>query len=176
MQNSKSLFIALIVIAALSRLMPHPDNFTAMGAVALFAGSTLRRYSALLIPVLALFLSDLLINNIIYNTGGFTLFTSGFAYFAGAYVLIALLGRTLQRQSTGSVLAYSIVSALVFFIISNFGVWISGVMYPKTTAGLLMAYEMAIPFLRNDIIGTAIFSVAIFGAFNWLKERNAIRA
>jgi hypothetical protein len=90
--------------------------------------------------------------------------------------LIALLGRTLQRQTTGSVLAYSIISALIFFIISNFGVWVSGVMYPKTSAGLLMAYEAAIPFLRNDILGTTIFAVSIFGAYNWLKERKAIRA
>lgn len=176
MQNSKTLFISLIVIAALSRIMPHPDNFTAMGAVALFTGSVIRRHSALLIPIIALFISDLLINNIIYAGSGFTLFTSGFPYFAGAYVIIALLGRTLQRTSTGGVLAYSIFSALIFFVVSNFAVWTSGIMYPKTSAGLFMAYEAAIPFLRNDIIGTAVFSVAIFGAYNWLKERRALRA
>ncbi len=154
--------LGLIALAMLSRLIPHWPNFTAAIAVA-FTGGLLfgKRMEALLIPLVVLFFSDLVINNIIYAGEGFTFFTSGFGYIYGSYVLIALLGIV---GSKGSRIAKAIgagTGALVFYLITNFGAWLANPMYSQDLAGLFSSYSAGLPFLLNSLTSTLFYGVLI---------------
>ena len=130
---------ALIFIAALSRVLPHPPNFSPIEAVALFGGAYFaRRHWALVVPLLAMFASDLVLG--LLNGGIY------WDYFASAgyllvYVCIALstlLGFGLRGKVNGSrVLGYSLAGSMLFFVVTNFGAWLSDPAYPKTVAGLV---------------------------------------
>ena len=126
MINSKNNFyfiLGLILIAAFSRLVPHYPNFTPLCSIALFGAKYFNnKYLAFLVPIAALFFSDLIINNFVLNEyfNGFTLFYSGFYWQYGSFLLISLLGRkTLKNLSFLKLIGISISSSLVFFIISN---------------------------------------------------------
>lgn len=171
--------ILLILVGALSRLIPHAPNFTAVGAIALFAGARLGNLRlALVVPILALWISDLAINNILYAEyyEGLVFFTEGFAYMLSAMMLAVLIGRFLIRQTTaGRVLSGAFLSALVFFLVTNFGVWIGlDSIYPKSVYGLLMSYEAGIPFFRNDVAGTALYSGILFGLYEWVHRKTTL--
>ncbi|TVR12770.1 MAG: hypothetical protein EA391_14830 [Balneolaceae bacterium] len=162
-----------IVFAALSRLLPHAYNFTPLGAIALFGAAyfTDKKW-ALFVPIIALFLSDLLLNNIVYSAfyDGFAWLTGGFVYLYGSMALIVLLGYYLLKKVTvGRVLGGAIGASLIFFIISNFGVWIHSPMYPLTLEGLVMCYTAAIPFFHNTLAGNVVYSVVLFGGYEYLK-------
>lgn len=171
--------LTLIAVAAFSRLIPHAPNFTAVGAIALFSGAKLvSDWKAFLIPVAALWLSDLFINNIVYAQyyDSFMLFTGGFVYMASALFLGVIVGRLLlQTPSFTKVVGASLLSSILFFLISNFGVWISvSSTYPHNAAGLLMCYEAAIPFFRNELVATLMYSGVFFGAYYLAVKKNLI--
>ena len=169
------LSIALIFIAALTRLLPHPDNFTPIGAMALFGAASLhRRTIALAVPFLALFLSDLILNNVVYRQyyPEFTLITSWWIY--AAFAVVMLLGWLLLRKKASplGILSASLLASLAFFLITNFSVWLESGMYPKTMAGLLACYTAGLPFLKNTVLGDLFFSAVLFGAFQWSARRS----
>ncbi len=157
---------ALIAIAALSRLLPHPPNATPIAAMALFGGAYLTdRRLALLIPLAAMLLSDLLLG-----------LHSLLPVVYGAFVLTVLLGRWLRGRITPPrVAAATLASSVLFFVVTNFAVWAWGGLYPKTPAGLAEAYIAAIPFFRNTLVGDAVYTVVLFGGYA-LLERLALGA
>lgn len=168
------LSIALIFLAALTRLLPHPDNFTPIGAMALFGAAYFSRQAlTLTVPFIALFLSDLVLNNLIYRQyyPEFTLITSWWIY--TAFGLVMLAGWLLLRQkiSPARVVAASLSASALFFLVTNFSVWAEGIMYPKTPAGLLACYTAGLPFLKNTIMGDLFFSAVMFGAYEWMSNR-----
>ena len=170
---SKSLFlvIGLILVAAASRLLPHPSNFVPVGAMALFGAAALpKRWLALIVPVLAFYLSDLVLNNTLY-TSYFEGFYWGMSYWTiGAIVLMVVLGMGLLRNLKFSWLRVggaAVSATLVFFLVTNFGVWAGGLMYPKTGAGLLAAYAAGLPFLLNSLLANLVFSGLLFGVARW---------
>jgi len=164
---------ALIFIAALTRVIPHPPNFSPIEAVALFGGAYFaKRHWALLVPLLAMFASDLVLG--LLNGGIY------WSYFASAgyllvYACIALstvLGFGLRgKVSAGRVLAYSLAGSMLFFVVTNFGVWLSGTMYPKNVGGLVAAYVAGIPFFQWTVLGTLFYSALLFGGFELLRSR-----
>ncbi len=169
----------LIFIAVLSRLLPHPPNFSPIEAVALFGGAYFaKRHWALLVPLVAMFASDLLLG--VVNGGIY------WSYFASAgYLLVyacialsTLLGFGLRGKVTaGRVLSYSLAGSLLFFVVTNFGVWISDSMYPKTAAGLLATYVAGVPFFQWTVLGTLFYAAVLFGGFELLRSRvPALRA
>lgn len=169
----------LIVIAALSRLLPHPPNFSQVEAVALFGGAYFaRRQWALLVPLAAMFLSDLalgLINGGLY----WEYFSSaGFLLVYACIALTGVLGFGLRgKVSAGRVLGYSLAGAVLFFLVTNFGVWATGTLYPHTAAGLLAAYVAGIPFFQWTVLGTLFYAALLFGGFELLRRRvPALRA
>ena len=173
--NKKSLLIltGFIVFAALTRFLPHAYNFTPIGAIALFGAAyfTEKKW-ALIIPIAALWISDLLLNNIMYAEfyEGFTWFTSGFLYIYGSIALIVVLGYHLLKKITfGRVLGGALGASAVFFLVSNFGVWMSGTLYPLTLEGLITCYAAAIPFFHYTIAGNVIYSAILFGTYEWVK-------
>ena len=153
----------LIILVIMSRLIPHAANFTPIAALGLFAGAYLTRRSAWLIPFAALILSDLII-------GFYHIYVMLFVYMGFAANI--LIGRQflLQKRSILSLFAASLVSAVIFFIFSNFGVWLTGMMYPMTFAGLSECFVMAIPFFGNTLFGTFVYVVVLFGLYETLQE------
>lgn len=170
------LAFALIALAALTRLLPHPHNFTPIGAIALFGAAYFnRQWLMLAIPFAALFLTDLFINNVIYHElygGQFKLITSWWIYAAFAMIMVAGMG-ILRSKVTGiRVFGASISASAIFFLVTNFSVWAESGMYPKTMVGLAACYTAGIPFLGNTILGDLFFSAAMFGVYEWAKQKN----
>lgn len=156
------LAIALIAVGALSRLVELPGNFAAIGAVALFGGAYIgNKNLAFIVPITALFLTDLVIG----------LHPDLFAvYFS--YVIIVAIGMYLRKNpGVVSTLTASVVSSLLFFILTNFSVWVTGTLYPKTFDGLILCYTMAIPFFRNTFAGDLIFTAVLFGTYELARRR-----
>lgn len=163
------IIVLFIFFAALSRLLPHPPNVTAVGAVALFGGAYLSsRWVAILIPIAAIWFSDILLNNLVYAAyyDGFVLVTNNFWFTAGAMFLIVIFGRfLLQKVSAIKVIGASIGASAIFFLISNFGVWATGIFYTKDITGLLAAYTAGLPFFLNTIAGDLFFCGLLFGSY-----------
>ncbi|MHC1776500.1 MAG: DUF6580 family putative transport protein [Lentimicrobium sp.] len=162
---------AIIASLALSRLMPHPFNFSPIAALALFGGARYNnRYAAYLLPLLAVWISDLFLNYAFY--GRFVPFYKGafFTYFA--FAMIVWLGSVaLKKFSAGNLLLTSLSASVIFFIVSNFGVWAFSGMYPPTSAGFLACYAAAIPFFRNTLAGDLVYTFAVFYAFEYAQQR-----
>ena len=161
---SKPRFIVLvcmILAAAASRLIPHPPNMASITAVALFGGAYLSdRRLAFLVPMAALFLSDLVLG--LY---------SHMEIVYGSFALVVCLGLLLRKRRTPLRIAgAALSSSILFFVITNFGVWAFGSLYPRTFAGLVACYVAAIPFFQNTLMGDAFYTAALFGGFA-LAER-----
>ncbi len=170
----------MIAAAALSRLLPHPYNFTPIGAIGLFGAAYFsRKYYSFLIPFAALWLSDLLLNNLFYARLYPQFYGEGFVWFsrlaAGVYLgfgLIIALGVYLLREvKPGRLLAASLLASAIFFLATNFASWIADPMYPKTAAGLSAAYFAGIPFFWNTLLGDLFYTALLFGTYEWARRR-----
>ena len=170
---------ALIFIAALSRVLPHPPNFSPIEAVALFGGAYFaKRHWALLVPLAAMFLSDMVLGLL---RGGLYLeyfASAGYLLVYACILLSTLLGFGLRgKVSASRVLGYSLAGSMLFFLVTNFGVWLSSPMYPQNAAGLLAAYVAGVPFFQWTVLGTLFYSALLFGGFELLRKRvPALRA
>jgi hypothetical protein len=156
--------LGITLSAAAIRLVPHPPNMTPMAAMALFGGAHFAgRRTALLIPLAAMYLSDLALGFFIYDFG----FFHGFMPFVYAgFVVTICLGFLVRRRITPlTVGAAALTGSVMFFIITNFGVWLISNLYPKTLAGLAGCYVAAIPFFRHTLMGNAIYTLVLFGGF-----------
>ena len=152
------LFFYLVGLIALSRIIPHPPNFTPVLAMAVFMPYLTRDiYSAMLVPLSAMFVSDLYLG---LHSSMFWVYTS------------ILLGTTLSQYTISMKKTYvhlgsnALLSSTIFFIVTNFAVWMSGSMYPLTIDGLLLCYTMAIPFFGNTLAGT-LFYVSLLGLVSY---------
>lgn len=150
------IFVAILT-AAFMRLIPHWPNFTPVAAIALFSGTYISRKSlALLIPLSALLLSDLVLG-----------FHSTMIAVYAAFGITVLVGFWLHnRVKFGNIALASVFSSVTFFLITNFGSWISGMMpYPMNFSGLMMAYSAGIPFFNNGLLGDLFYNTILFGGF-----------
>jgi len=156
----KILEILLVSAAVFSRLIPHAPNFTAIGAVALFAGYLFKtRREALAVALASMLISDFIIG-----------FHSTIIWVYGAFALIALLGRTLTKFSWFKALGLNIGAAALFFVVTNFGVWVSTSLYPHTIEGLSLCFVAAIPFFGNTLSSQMIFGIVLFAAHQSLAQ------
>ena len=159
----------MILLAAMSRLLPHPSNFAPIGGMALFGAAYFaKRYWAFIVPIVSMWISDLILNNVVYAQyfDHFVWFYGGSLFTYGAFALIVLLGMlALKKVRLPNLIASALGASVLFFIVSNFGVWFSGTMYPKTFGGLMACYTAGIPFFHNTILGDLFYSAVLFGAF-----------
>lgn len=166
---------SLIFIIALSRLIPVMHNFSALGALGLFGAAFFKRKSlAFIIPIAAIWISDVLVNNILYSSyyPTFTWFYDGFYWQYGSYLLIAGLGLLLfKKVNVARVLIGALGATAIFFLVTNFGSWASSPMYPKTIAGLMSSYAAGIPFIKGTLLGNLVYSGVLFGSFALLQKR-----
>lgn len=171
--------LALIVVAALTRVLPHPPNFSPVAALALFGGAYfLNRRWAVFVPLLALAISDLALARMHGGLYGTWFSGSGIWLVYGATAMIAMMGFGLRGRVGGaSVLGYSLGASVFFFLVTNAGAWLTDPMYPKTLAGLGAAYTAGIPFFQWTVLGTLAYAAALFGGFALLRRQlPALRA
>ena len=164
---------ALILVAALSRLLPHPPNFSPVEAIALFGGAFFAsRALAVLVPLLAMLVADLALGLL---HGGLYAGWFGSAGFWLVYLCIAasvVLGFGLRgRARAGRVLAYCLAGSVLFFVVTNFGAWLASPMYPRSGTGLLQANVAGIPFFQWTLQGTLAYAALLFGGFALLRAR-----
>lgn len=154
------LAISLIIIGILLRFIPHTANFTPVAAIAIFAGVYLNKKQALIVPLLLMVLSDVFLG--MHNVVLFTW---------GSFVLVTFLGIWAKNHKTFKVIvSTSVVSSVLFYVITNFGVWAMG-WYPQTVKGLLDCYILGLPFLRNFTVATLVYTVLFFGAYELIARR-----
>jgi len=168
---------SIILLAAFSRLIPHPANFTAIGALAIFGAFSIpNRWLSVSAPLFAMWLSDLVLNNIFSSQAkGFVWFTSGvFWIYAGVVAHTICTWLLMPKFKMTSLAFSSMAGALVFFILSNFGVWLHFGMYPATWHGLLYCYAAAIPFLGNMLASNLMFSAVLFGSYFLLEKKTNV--
>lgn len=162
------LITGMIVGAALLRLLPHPWNFTPIGAMALFGGARFdRKRWAFSVPLAAMALSDLALSRL-HGTGSYP----GIFVVYASFFLIVCLGLTLRgSRSAVRIGSAAIASATLFYLTTNFGVWAFSGMYPKTIAGLVGCYIAAIPFFGGTMAGDLFYSAALFGGLALAQRR-----
>lgn len=157
------LAIALIILGIITRLLPHVPNFTPVVAIALFSGFYLSRRYAVWVPLSLMIITDLFL-----GLHDLVLFTWG------SFILITIIGITEKRKkSVLTVGVSSLASAILFFAVSNFGVWLAG-WYGHSFQGLINCYVAAIPFFRTMLLSTLAYTVVLFGSYEliarWVKH------
>ena len=150
----------LVLLGALSRLLPHPPNAVPLGALALFSGARLPRRLAFLVPLAAMALSDFFLD---FGTGRRAVGLVRVAIYA-TFAALVFIGRAAATSARAPRLAaLSIAGSLFFFSTSNLAVWLSGGLYPRTPAGLALCFVAAIPFLGNTLLADLAGTAALFG-------------
>ena len=148
--------VTIVLLLALSRLLPHPPNVVPIAAMALFAGAFFaNRWLAYAIPIAAMLISDWLIG-----------FHSTMVYVYIGVVVTVLIGSGLMKINAINVGLAAVIASLAFFFITNFGAWLHHDMYPQNFNGLMQAYIAGLPFLRNALIANLIFSYMVFFGFS----------
>ncbi|MGE5479809.1 MAG: DUF6580 family putative transport protein [Chloroflexota bacterium] len=160
--NSKvAAALSVVAVAALSRFLPHPPNFTAILGAAIFSGAIMKdKYLAALLPVAAMIVSDLFLG----------LHESLFAVYASV-IACSLIGRRFaSNRAAVNVFGVSLASAVLFFVVTNLSVWALSGMYPMNFGGLVSSYIMAVPFFGNLVAGTLLSSFALFTGYSLLEK------
>jgi len=154
------LALILIITGLIFRFIPHTANFSPVLAIALFGGVYLNKKYALLMPLILMIISDMLLGT--HNTMFFTWIS---------VLAISSLGIFIrEKKNTSNIALSSFASAVLFYIITNLGVWLMG-WYPMTLNGLTTCFTMAIPFFRTSLISTLVFSFVLFGIYEVIARK-----
>ncbi|MDC3144468.1 hypothetical protein OA527_05585 [Pelagibacteraceae bacterium] len=157
-----SAILILIAVLAFSRLIPHPPNFTPLLGMAVFAGARLdSKLFAILAPLTAMFLSDLIIG-----------LHSGMSIIYFAILVNVFFGFYLKERLGPLLIGGTLISgAIMFFIITNFAVWYGSSFYSNDLAGLITCYTMGLPFFQNTLISSLMYGFSAFYLFEFLAKR-----
>ncbi len=160
MNRRDLIVLSLLVLAVITRLLPHPPNVTPIAAIALFGGCNIKdKNLAFVLPLLCMFLTDLFL--------GFHIIMP-FVYLS--FMCISYIGINSEKITNGTIFG----SSLLFFLVTNFGVWFFG--YPNTLAGLVSCYTLALPFFVNTIIGDLVFTHSLNYSFSKIKQTGVVDA
>ena len=144
--------LAMVVLGALVRLIPHPWNFAPVGGLSLVAGARLRGWRAYMVPILLMAVTDPFL-------GGFSIATP-FVYLS--FLINVWMGRQLRdSENPLKIGAFAVISSVQFFLISNFGSWVG--YYAHTWAGLASCYTLAIPFYARTLVSDLLTCGVLFG-------------
>ena len=168
MSDRRSWFLVLLCLAAAaSRIAPHPLNFAPLTALALFGGATFAsRRAAILVPMIALFLSDCLLQ-LTYKAG----YQPSWGFYSGQWIVYAFMGLTIGlgfllrgRTTVPTIAAATLGGSVLFFLVTNFP-WPYGLVWwhPTNLAGITASYTDALPFFRRSLAGDAVYSTLLFG-------------
>ena len=154
--------LGLIILLALSRLIPHPPNFTPILGMAVFSGAIInRKIVAYLVPLAAMLLSDLYLG-----------FHSGMPIIYFTLAICVLIGTFIESRVTilNSILGIT-AGVMVFYLITNFTVWYGSGMYENSFSGLITCYVMGLPFLQNTFISSLIYGMGAFLIYEVINKR-----
>lgn len=155
------LIISVIFLVSLTRIFPHPPNFTPILALAIFGGAYLpNRITAISLPIISMFISDLIIG---FHSQIFTVYA--------AIILLSILGHLMKTKNFKNFAITGFTGSLIFFIITNFSVWLGGSLYPLTIDGIIQCYIMAIPFFHNTLISTMLFLTILFFGYTFAEKK-----
>lgn len=164
------LAIVFIVFGATLRFAPHFPNFTPIAAMALFGGVYLNKKYALVLPILAMLISD-------YFIGLYDIKLMAGVYLS--FILVGLIGLFIKKhKNIGTIIGGTLLGSVLFFVITNFAVWIFYNWYPHTLTGLGQCFAMAIPFFRGTLMGDLFYVAILFGtyelAMSWVGRKKHI--
>ena len=161
-KNNIYLALGLVVLLALSRLIPHPPNFTPILGMAVFSGAIInRRFIAYLVPLTAMLLSDLYLG-----------FHASMPIIYFSLAVCVLIGTFIEARVSilNSFLSISL-GVLVFFLITNFMVWYGSGMYEFSISGLMTCYFMGLPFVQNTFISSLLYGMGAFLIYDIINKR-----
>jgi uncharacterized membrane protein len=152
--------LGLIIVGTLGRLVPHPANVTPLTAICLFGGLKLPRMLGAVVTLCVLVISDFLLSVLkgYPGWGYFTIFN-----YSGFIGIIFVVERLKNKSEGITLVGYILGASLVFWLWSNLGVWAVSNLYPRTLKGFINCYYMAVPFLRNSLVGDLVWGIVIFG-------------
>lgn len=182
LQPRTTALIILILLAAGFRLVQSSpvfsilSNVTPIGAIALFGGAYFTdKWKAFLVPILVLWITDIFLNRMYYYDH-WTFFHSGMLWIYASFALMVALGMFMKRITFFSVITTAIGAAFLHWLVSDFGVWISGSIdittglpFTRDFSGFIKCLYLALPFLKNMAIGNLLFSGVLFGSFEWIQ-------
>ena len=166
-KNLKNYFlpICLIIVLSFSRLIPHPWNFTPVLAMGIFSGFYFKNFIlSSFIVVFSMFVGDLFLG---FHSTMFFTYTS--------LIIAVVLGLLIKKFKFTEILFYGLASSVCFFLVTNFGAWLTLEMYEKSFAGLLQSYILAIPFFHNTLISTFLYLILLKVLFNLFVKKNIIK-
>ena len=170
--------ITLLTRMAIPPFITHLPNFSSVSAMALFFGAYCsRQFFASSVVVLLIWISDLFLNKMLMGT--WIMFYPGCCWQYGCYLLMTLLGGFILKNKKFNLYrltSTSLLSAILFFLISNFGVWYSGLLYPLTMDGLMTCYINALPFVKNTLVSNVFFTLAWFMIFDWINQGEILKS
>ena len=153
---------ALMLIASMSRLLPHPYNFTPIAAITIFSSTYFDKKISIIVALFSMLISD-------YFLG----FYSGMEWIYGSMIIGTFLGYSLKNDvSIRKIGMVVLANSFSFYLITNFGVWLNSLMYEKSISGLITCYVAAIPFYRNSLAGDVFYTFSIFGVAGMLHLFN----
>tara|TARA_X000000950_G_scaffold73451_1_gene91291 strand:+ start:28639 stop:29130 length:492 start_codon:yes stop_codon:yes gene_type:complete len=159
-RNKNILIASIIILAVLSRIVPHPPNFAPITGIALFSSKKIKnKLFGVILPIIPLFISDLFIGLSFINI---------FVYLS--FIIIYFLGTIATKIDVKTVF----LSSVIFFILTNLGVWYLG--YPKNIEGLITCFTLAIPFFINTILGDLFYSFILFRSYKAVEKLKFISA
>lgn len=148
-------------------------GFAAVGAMMMLAGAHLGSWKKWIFPLAIFWVSDLIINNVVFAQyfDSFQVFGSIWVFMA--YTLIVLIAFLLMKKpSIVRLLVTSTTAAVIFFLVTNFGSWLNPVnQYPQNLSGLISSYEAGLPFFRNGLMGDLFFGLVLFGLYEVIAAR-----
>ncbi len=171
------ILVLIVFLVTLSRLVPYlldiqeTFNFSPLAAIALFGGAYfMKRSSAILFPLLALWISNLVLDNVFLSEyyDGFALFANWEVYLA-ILAIIGLAFFVLKKVTLPRVIGASLGASILFFLVTNFIAWLN--YYPLTYAGLVECFTLALPFFRNTLTSDLFFSLVLFGSYELAARR-----
>ncbi len=177
--------ILMIVIVALGRILTAGRalsplaNFTPIGAMALFGGCYFNtKWKAYLVPLGILLLSDVILMQTVYKEHSNGFLYQGWSWIYASFALMVTIGNFIKKVTIKSVLLAAVAAALTHWIVSDFGVWLgggtditTGQPYTRDAHGLMMCYYLAIPYMKNMLIGNVLYGALLFGGFELLQNR-----
>jgi len=162
------IFSILLIFVCVSRLIPHPYNFSPIGSIFLMSPIIFSNKKwALFISIIPLFISDILIGKLIYNSKN--LIYDGFIWIYLSYLLIWLY--SMFNNQKQSVLFKSVIASLIFFFVTNAACWYGNPMYQQNVFGLIESYVLGIPFYWNTVAGFVFYSLILSLAVNFIEKK-----
>jgi hypothetical protein len=156
-KNLIIIMLSMFGIGLVMRLVPHPGNFSPVAAIALFAGFYFSKKWAIILPLAIMFLSDLAIG------------TYDWKLMAVVYACMALAGAigvmARKHKNTATIITSSLAVSVIFFLATNFAVWLFSAWYTRDFSGLMQCYALAVPFFRNNLLGNLFYTGVFFGSY-----------